>query len=140
MSESVPKSSAPRSHIERRERRLAVEQSMLDGLASGEITSTMATQFGVSDRTIRSDMRKVEAKWAKDDQSNAPAKRAAVLRRLDRLSRVAERAGDLATAVRAAGLLGRFLGMGVRAALVSAHEEPASIVEWVRSLETDDDA
>jgi hypothetical protein len=78
-----------------------VELALLAGRHPEDIERNLSRRFGVSARTIREDARLVYEGWGRTDAEVMEARRAALVRRLDRIARKAEREGRYSEATEA---------------------------------------
>lgn len=123
------------SPVARRERRRAVEQALLQGLGTLPAMRLLAERFGVSRRTLRQDVRRIERAWAAEDGAALARRRSAVVRRLSENAEACRNAGDLGAEQRALVALGKMLGLGVAQVAVGVNVAPRLIqAEELRRL------
>jgi len=118
-----------------------VEALLLDGQSTRAIAEQLGPRFSVSARTLHNDIKRVKRRWAREDARHISSRRAACIRRVERIAIEAHRAGDRTNAIRAETTLGRWLGLDaiavhVRAELARA-EEHSSFVPLVPLTQND---
>lgn len=95
----------------RRTRRRLVEDRLTSRVHPDLITAEVAQEFGISARTVRADMREVRRHWARVDVRVSRLRFSVLVRRLERASEQAERAGDVRGMIAAEIALARVLGL-----------------------------
>lgn len=136
-----PKPGPAASGAQRRKRREDVEKMLVDGARTAQICEAVSAKWGVSARTVKSDVAHVMRRWDRDDRRYANQARQRVLKRLERCATRLEERGEHAEAALVHYRIGRLRGMGstldvavnVRGRVEHAHL-PADPKSWLAAF------